>query len=110
MPSVTITLTDTPTGGVAIHSDFKPAVGNPISAAQAHALEIINRTHKQWGVKPQSTEPEADRRPGVSAIALRIAKENPNLSVNECASRAKAEYTRNLYNAVEGISCSADAR
>lgn len=50
MPSVTLTLTDTPNGAVSIHSTFKPAVGNPCSAAQAHALDIIARTHKQWGI------------------------------------------------------------
>lgn len=50
MPSVIITLTDTPTGGVAIKTDFTPAVGLPISPAQAHALEIFNRTRHQWGL------------------------------------------------------------
>ena len=50
MPEITITLNDTPNGAVSVHSSFKPAVGNPCSPAQAYALEIINRTHKQWGV------------------------------------------------------------
>lgn len=50
MASITITLTDTPTGGVAVHTDYKPAVGHPCSPAQAHAMEVINRTHKQWGI------------------------------------------------------------
>jgi hypothetical protein len=50
MPSVTITLTDTPTGGVAIHSDFKPAVGNPCSQAQSAALDIISRTRRHYGL------------------------------------------------------------
>ena len=50
MPTVTLTLNDTPNGAVSIHSTFKPAVGNPCSAAQAHALDVIARTHKQWGV------------------------------------------------------------
>jgi hypothetical protein len=35
---------------VAVHSSFNPAVGNPCSPAQAYALEIINRTHRQWGI------------------------------------------------------------
>lgn len=52
MPSVTITLTDTPTGCVAIHHDFKPAIGAPCSAAQAAALDIISRTQRDWGMKP----------------------------------------------------------
>ena len=51
MPTVTITLIDTPTGGVAIQTDFKPAVGNPCSAAQAAALDIIARTKRDWGMK-----------------------------------------------------------
>ena len=50
MPSVTITLTDTPTGGVAVHTDFKPAIGAPCSAAQSAALEIISRTKRDWGM------------------------------------------------------------
>jgi len=50
MPSITLILCDTPNGGVSIHSSFKPAVGHPCSAAQAHALDILSCTHKQWGV------------------------------------------------------------
>ena len=50
MPTITLTLTDTPNGAVSIHSSWKPAVGNPCSPAQSAALEIIARTHKQWGV------------------------------------------------------------
>lgn len=51
MASVTITLTDTPTGGVAIHTDFKPAIGQPCSPAQGAVLDIIARTKRDWGVK-----------------------------------------------------------
>lgn len=58
MPSVTITLTDTPTGGVAVHTEFKPAVGAPCSAAQAAALDIISRTRKEYGLK---STPPADK-------------------------------------------------
>lgn len=50
MPTVNLTLSDTPSGAVAVNSDFHPAVGRRISPAQAYALEIINRTHKQWGL------------------------------------------------------------
>ena len=50
MPTVTLTFNDTPNGAVSCHSTFKPAVGNPCSPAQAHALDIIARTHKQWGI------------------------------------------------------------
>ena len=50
MAEITLTLRDTPTGGVSIHTSFKPAIGQPCTPAQGHALEIINRTHKQWGL------------------------------------------------------------
>lgn len=48
MPAVTITLSDTPAGGVAVHTDFKPAIGAKCSAAQSAALDIISRTRKEW--------------------------------------------------------------
>lgn len=48
MPEVTITLSDTPAGGVAIHTDFRPAIGAPCSAAQAAALDIIRATRRDW--------------------------------------------------------------
>lgn len=50
MASITITLTDTPTGGVAVHSDFKPAIGVPCSPAQSAGLDIINRTAREYGL------------------------------------------------------------
>lgn len=50
MPSITITLSDTPTGGVSVRSDFCPAVGNPCSPAQAAALDIIRRTAREYGL------------------------------------------------------------
>ncbi len=49
MPAVTITLEDTPAGGVAITSSFRPTVGSPCTAAQAAALDIVARTRKEWG-------------------------------------------------------------
>lgn len=49
MPIITLTLSDTPEGQVAIHSSFKPAVGQPCSHAQGFALEIVALTRKQWG-------------------------------------------------------------
>lgn len=69
MPTVTITLTDTPTGGVAIHTEFKPAVGLPLSPAQAHALDIFNRTRKQWGL-PVSADADSQRRVLCSAMEV----------------------------------------
>lgn len=50
MPTVTITLTDTPTGSVAIAHDFKPAIGAPCSRAQAAAMDVINITRKHYGM------------------------------------------------------------
>lgn len=63
MPTITITLTDTPKGAVAIHTDFNPRVGHPISPAQAHALDIIARTHKQWGIAPSQGGVELGKQP-----------------------------------------------
>ena len=57
MPSITFTLSDTPTGGVAVQTYFKPAIGQPCSPAQATALEILARTKKQWGVIGQAVTP-----------------------------------------------------
>ena len=55
MPSVTFTLTDTPEGAVAVHTEFRPAVGAPCSPAQSAALEIISRTRKDYGLIPAAT-------------------------------------------------------
>lgn len=62
MPSINITLTDTPTGGVAVHTDFKPAVGSPCSPAQSAALDIISRTRKEFGL-PNVTHCTGDASP-----------------------------------------------
>ena len=59
MPQVTLTLTDVPDGGVSVHTDFKPAIGAPCSAAQAAALDIIARTRSAYGInatKPATPE------------------------------------------------------
>ena len=52
MPTITLTLTDTPTGGVAMHSHFDPAIGPIHSPAQAAALDIIARTKLDWLTVP----------------------------------------------------------
>lgn len=58
MPQVHMIFTDTPAGGVAVHTDFQPAIGRACSPAQAAALEIYNRTRKQWGMStPEPTTP-----------------------------------------------------
>lgn len=50
MPSVTITLTDTAEGGVCVASSYVPALGRNISTAQSAALDIINRTCRDYGL------------------------------------------------------------
>lgn len=50
MAEVTLTLRDTPSGGVSVHSSFSPAIGQPCTPAQGAALELISRTRKQWGM------------------------------------------------------------
>lgn len=52
MPKITITLSDTPDGGIAIHTDFRPAICAPCSPAQSTALDIIQRTRNNWHLKP----------------------------------------------------------
>ena len=95
MPTVTLTLTDTPHGGVAIHSSYHPAVGNPCSPAQDAALEIIKRTHKEWGVNPDMQGVDIDAvhalTPHVVAVAKRLHQANPNMTYNQCVAYVKAE-------------------
>ncbi len=55
MPTVTITLTDTPNGGVNVQSSYTPSVGEACSPAQSTALELVSRTRKQWGLNTQAT-------------------------------------------------------
>jgi hypothetical protein len=62
MASITLTITDTEGGSVAIHSSFKPAIGLRITPAQAHALDLISRTHKQWG-QPEGASPATPNTP-----------------------------------------------
>ena len=50
MPRVTIILTDTPAGGVAVWSDHVPAAGAPASRAQTAAMDIVNRTCREYGL------------------------------------------------------------
>jgi hypothetical protein len=50
MATVHMIFTDTPAGGVAVHSDFQPAIGKACTKAEAAALEIFNRTRHEWGM------------------------------------------------------------
>lgn len=81
MASITITLADTPAGGISIHSDFKPAVGNPCSAAQAAALDIIRRTRKEYGLADPASKGTAlatvpTRTDGVDIDAIHRQRDN----------------------------------
>lgn len=79
MPSVTITLSDTPTGGVALHTEFCPAAGQPCSPAQAAALDIIRRTRKEYGLEPKlpaTLPPVAFRVGGIDIDAVHKSRDN----------------------------------
>jgi len=47
---VTLTLRDTPAGVVSVHSTYKPAIGQPITPAQALALDLQNQACHRAGV------------------------------------------------------------
>lgn len=59
MATIHLTLRDTPTGGVALGTDFHPAIGLPLTPAQAYALDILARTKKEWGGGTASTQAAA---------------------------------------------------
>jgi hypothetical protein len=48
MAEITLTLRDTPAGGVSIQSSFKPAVGSSCTPAQAQALDLHRLVVKAW--------------------------------------------------------------
>jgi hypothetical protein len=48
MAEITLTLRDTPAGGVSIQSSFKPAVGRSCTPAQAQALDLHHIVVKAW--------------------------------------------------------------
>ena len=50
MASVTIIVTDTPDGSVAVQSNYVPALGKSTSPAQTAAQDIINRTCREYGL------------------------------------------------------------
>lgn len=79
MASVTITITDTPSGVPSIHTDFKPAAGNPCSIAQAAALDIIRRTRKEYGIAEPLQAMTADvpfRVGGIDIDAVHRSRDN----------------------------------
>lgn len=57
MAKVVITLRDTPTGGVSVHTVSEPPYAVPATPAQMAAMEIARRTAREWGLpqgKPAS--------------------------------------------------------
>lgn len=73
MPKVTITIEDAPEGGINISSDHQPAIGAACSPAQQAALEIVNRTRKQWGVR---TAPKPIPVAGLDIDAIHRRRDN----------------------------------
>jgi hypothetical protein len=76
MPSVTITLSDTPTGGVAVHSNYVPALGSKTSRAQTAAQDIINRTCREYGLPNPMQQVSAPLRDGVDIDAVHRSRDN----------------------------------
>lgn len=89
MASVTLTLTDTPDGRVAVHSSFKPHVGKGCTPAQSTALEILARTRKDWGVEPQSWERTTAETPERLCAALLDPEDLGHSSTPELRDRAR---------------------
>lgn len=52
MPTIHLTLIDTPKGGIALKHDFRPAVGQPCSPAQSMALDLINKAARDCEALP----------------------------------------------------------
>jgi hypothetical protein len=73
MPTVTIVIADLPEGGLQIVSDYHPATGAPCSPAQQAALEIVNRTRKDWGVR---TAPKPIPVSGLDIDAIHRRRDN----------------------------------
>lgn len=66
MAKVTITLRDTPAGGVAVHTVSEPPYSLPATPAQMAAMEMARRTAREWGLprgdgrkKAQPTEEQS---------------------------------------------------
>lgn len=59
MADVTLTLRDTPTGGVVVHTTFRPALGQRLTQAQALALDLTTQaSHRAEVVHMQVQAPD----------------------------------------------------
>lgn len=76
MSTVTITITDTPTGGVAVHSDYVPALGSKTSLAETAAQDIINRTCREYGLPNPTARISPVLRDGVDIDAVHRTRDN----------------------------------
>lgn len=102
MPSVTITITDTPEGGVSVHSNYVPALGAKTSRAQSAAQDIINRTCREYGLSNPTAKISAALRDGVDIDAVHRTRDNVIEGVEPVHGRRA--------NRDEGITYSSDAR
>lgn len=55
MAEITLRITDTSTGGVAVHTTSTPPYQHPLTPAQRAALEIQQRTAREWGIAATTT-------------------------------------------------------
>jgi hypothetical protein len=69
MASVTLCISDTCSGGIQIISDHQPSIGQRLTPAEQAALEIVNRTRKQWGV---ATPPASALQPAQAPRAFEV--------------------------------------
>lgn len=104
MPSVTITITDTPTG-VSVHSNYVPALGAKTSPAQSAAQDIINRTCREYGLSNPTAKISAALRDGVDIDAVHRTRDNVIGGTEAVPDRRRFRPA-----ADDGITCSSDAR
>lgn len=76
MPSVTITITDTPSGGVSVYSNYVPALGCKTTLAQTAAQDIINRTCRDYGLPNPTKAISPHLRDGVDIDAVHRSRDN----------------------------------
>lgn len=60
MAKITITLRDTPAGGVSVHTVSEPPYAVPATPAQMAAMEMARRTAREWGL-PQGSHKQRER-------------------------------------------------
>lgn len=76
MPRITIILEDTPPGGVSVWSDHVPALGAPTSRAQMAAMDIVNRTCREYGLPNPLKAISPSLRDGVDIDAVHRTRDN----------------------------------